>query len=535
MGTAAVVRWLRADARDVVRVVPRRRPGPVEAAGLRPGIVCWEARLSRRRLVPLLRRQLLLALGVAAALELAAIAAGGGGRPAVLVAPALLAVLGVRWGLRTRPGLLATARVLDRDLALAARTATAVELGVDGRPPGVLPARVVVEASAGITEGLGRARAVARGAPAEWAALLGAAAVVGLLLGVPPGMRPGTPPPWPGRPGSGAAAQPAGSVGAGLSLIAPSPGRREPRRSQTTLRLAADRRPETAATHHGASPAPAQPAGMRARLSAAATLRESRAGAAGASPPAGRGGRSPRSSAPPLATRKGAGTAAARGRAGTAPGRGGAGHAQAGSTAAARRVPALPTPDTAARRGRPRGVRGSPGRGSRTAGRSATRPRRSGSGHPPSRRVTGRGAARSSAAGAGHALTAAGAGRRARPGAGGHPDAAPGGAGPAGRSPGGAGRGHRRPPRLQAGGRHLSIPPGYATSRGDRSAAGAAAARRSGGGTGPPRSAPAAAAAGPGGRSLPYIPPTANLVPAPDQPLLIRYFSVARWLLTTAW
>jgi len=185
MSVAAVARWLRADAPDVLRVVPAGCAPSVHAGGLDDGLRRWSDRLQRVRLVAVARRYLLLALGLAVGLELLALASGATERALWLVGPALVMLAGIGWGWRARPRAAAVARLLDRELSLAALVATAVEVGARVRRPAGMSARVVEDATATVARTLQGARPIGRRAPAEWTLVVVAAACLALLLAAP--------------------------------------------------------------------------------------------------------------------------------------------------------------------------------------------------------------------------------------------------------------------------------------------------------------------------------------------------------------
>ena len=184
-----VTRWLRSDLDDVVRVVPRRgADGPRRAIPLSAGLGGWERRFLRARTGVLLRRQLLLALGIAAALELLGTLTGASDRILWLAVPAAVALLGALLGLHRAPTPEHAALLLDRQLGLAERLTTALELGDSARedqsPFGAL---VLAEADAAVGRSLATSRASAPSAHREWLAILAGAAVVAGLLAIPAG------------------------------------------------------------------------------------------------------------------------------------------------------------------------------------------------------------------------------------------------------------------------------------------------------------------------------------------------------------
>lgn len=285
-GPVAVIRWLRTDARDVVGVEPigpSRRPNEDEVtpgsrsttadgSTRRPGVLTdgllrWRRRVLHRRIVALIRRQLLLALGLGALLELIALVAGAPDRAVWLIAPAIVALCGVLAGLWQPIAVTDVALLLDRELALAECLGTAVELeplpGSEPQPFGRtgwtrLSAIVVEEAGATVSRSLDGARATLKPATAEWGSMLGLAAVLALLVALPSSA-------LGARPSSLLAR--AGTAGAGRHARA-STGTIVKRR-QARAATASRRHPTTAArgvTHRARSPASAVPAGVASAL-----------------------------------------------------------------------------------------------------------------------------------------------------------------------------------------------------------------------------------------------------------------------------
>jgi hypothetical protein len=181
-------RWLRADLRDVVRVVPAQggsRRAQAHAGGLQEDLARWSGRLARRRAIALVRRYFLVAIAIVVAAEIVAILVAHGHRPVWLIAPLLLALAGgvvALWqGVPARD----TARILDDALKLHQRLETALELR-DTRPRlDGLAALVVDEADAAADESLETARAAGRRSRAEWSWLLAGVAALAISLAVP--------------------------------------------------------------------------------------------------------------------------------------------------------------------------------------------------------------------------------------------------------------------------------------------------------------------------------------------------------------
>lgn len=495
--SATAARWLRADARDVLRVQPvestpalapaRPERGATRASSstLLAGLGVWRARLSRRRALVVVRRRLLVALGLGVALELIGLAAGAGtqARATWLIAPALLAVGGVVAALRERPRVAEVARLLDHELGLAERVGTALELESQApRPDSVggvgLPALVDAEAAAAVSRSLGGAHAVLAPAWAERSSL-GALAVALALLLVLPTSGAGV------RRGSAANQRPVPVAKAGAHAAVGSGAKRSPastRRSAAAQSSGGRRAP----LHFGSAPAPAGAGRELAR-----------------GPSSGK----PSASAPHQLAKAGSGEVAPRAGASA-----GQSAASAGASAAARSS-------------------GAPG------GRA------------------GRGA--SSAGGSGRAGASRGAGAAAsgaRPGAG--ASNAPGKAGAAAgaSSPAGAFRGRHAPPggesaggargstaqplhppaaKLGIAGAGLPIQPGYTPSR--SASGGAGSGPPLAGGLGPARGANVRGAAGSGGASFPYIPPTPSATTSFDDGLLLSYFAPFSPLPSATW
>jgi hypothetical protein len=181
MSTA--LRWARADALDVVEVIPRRRARralPASSTFVRR-LDRWRARIARQRAIVVVRRHLLVLAVLVVAAEIVVLATGNGHRPAWLIAPLLLALVdGAVVMARGIPADRA-AHMLDADLGLHDRVGTALELQAAASAPSGLGALVVDEANTALDDSLGSARAVGRASRAEWGWLL---AVVAALVAV---------------------------------------------------------------------------------------------------------------------------------------------------------------------------------------------------------------------------------------------------------------------------------------------------------------------------------------------------------------
>jgi hypothetical protein len=184
-GAARGLRWLRADLGDVVDL--RRRSAAAQAPPdpeLRAGLDRWSGRLSRSRAYVVARRWLLAGLVVAIVPGLVILAAGAG-RPWWLIAVVLIGPLAGVVALTRRPSPLRTARLLDRDLGLADRLTTGLELQAAGAPPTGLGGLVVDEAAAALGGSFGGVRAVGRRSSRELAWLLVAALALALVIALP--------------------------------------------------------------------------------------------------------------------------------------------------------------------------------------------------------------------------------------------------------------------------------------------------------------------------------------------------------------
>ncbi|HUY98446.1 MAG TPA: hypothetical protein VMW47_12665 [Verrucomicrobiae bacterium] len=192
MSVAVVARWLRADPRDVVQVVPTGSGAHDRAAtpaGVADELGQWCRGLHRIRLIVLIRRHLIVALLLALTLEVVALGLGAPSPELYPVGATVLLLLGSIRGWRARPTLSATARLLDREFQLSARVSTAVEITAGGEPPRGLSRRVVAEAGQLLGTTVRTGRPALRRAPAEWTAAAGAAIALVLLLAVTHGVQ----------------------------------------------------------------------------------------------------------------------------------------------------------------------------------------------------------------------------------------------------------------------------------------------------------------------------------------------------------
>ena len=193
-GAQSAVRWVAADARDVARIHGSSAgpavafPDDVSVATVEGGLARWQRRVERRRLLAVGRRGALLGVAAACLLQLGALASGNDGSGLWLLPAALPAVAAVAFGLAHRTSPAAAARLLDRDLALAAGVSTALELetsaerAASGRGLGAL---VLADVRGAIGRSLPGARARLQPRRRETALLAALVAALAALLLVP--------------------------------------------------------------------------------------------------------------------------------------------------------------------------------------------------------------------------------------------------------------------------------------------------------------------------------------------------------------
>jgi hypothetical protein len=270
-----VGRWLTADARDVVAVVPRRSPeAHAPSGGLATSVERWRQAFARTRWLVVVRRALLCAVALAAVLLAAGVPTG-----VVVGAPLFAGVAVALWAAaRSRVDGARAAWLLDRRLGLREQVGTAWELREDA--PGPLAPQVVARGAALAGDAGVRYRARPRRARGEWAALgVACAAVVALALIGSGGSSPGSPGPRAAVGGGAGAAAPGRAGTPGATTAAPT----------ATAPLGATTTPGTATT--GAPPSTATtPSGGAARAGAVAGTIAVRQRSATAGP--GRGGSS---------------------------------------------------------------------------------------------------------------------------------------------------------------------------------------------------------------------------------------------------
>jgi hypothetical protein len=497
--SAEVARWLRADARDVVRVEPvpgapgaAATPAPAGTAEtgaqsppLDDGLARWRRRVARRRMAAVIRRQLVLALALGVVLEVIALVAGTStpARAWWLLAPLLLGLAAVAAGARRGPRTGEIARLLDRDLALAERLDTALEL--ESRPGSEtgLAAMVIAEATAAASASLPAARAALTPAPREWGALPVLAVVLAALLVVPArssvvhrsaanprGAAPGAAAKGraPSAPGHAHVATPPASASQ------PGAGHRPPPLVLGQAQTSAGQNRELAQGPSAGKPSRGAPPGQLARAGNGASAPNANAGAgqSGASATGGLGGQAGRASGGQASRSSGSAGPARPGGASV----GGFGSASRPAAGAQAGVAAPNSP-------------GAPGAAKTSAGRGASGSRR-----------------------------------------------APGGGETAGSGRGSTGeRRHGPPSKLGTAAAGLPIQSGYTPSRSSHGSASTGNSATSGGGSGPGRVAKAGVGSGSSAGTFPYIPPTPSSAAPLDEPLLLSYFSSYSWLTATSW
>lgn len=506
MTLARFRRWLRSDVGEVVTIVPIANPDrSAPAIGLAAGLRGWRRRILRARAVVLVSRQLVLALGIAIVLELLGALTGAGSRAVWLALPAALATLGVLAGLRQRPQPRDTALLLDRQLGLAERLTTALELGSAAAAMGPLGTVLRSEADLAIGASLAGARARARFSRNELLAILASVALLAVLLVLPDHSHAGQTRSIGGPEGvQSAGGRTGGKAGKGVSGSQHVPARRGSAiRTRTRTQAAA----QTQTTHvrpaagaHG-GPGAGHPTSTQGAPSTAqpgkgeADLHGSQASARGAQ--AGIGSAAKRSG-----QRASAGAAAGGAQhhasTGSGPRSAHGGRNGSGSAATSSTLPSSGSQRSASARhaassgaGRPPGGRASSGH----PGQGALRSPHSSSGAAP------RGAAGSPAA-----KTGAGAARGARPSS-----------------------QSTIPTAARGGTATLPIQAGWAAGHGQRGST-APAGAHAGGGGGRGQAQGISSAAASTRASFPFIPLLADEVPGSELDLLLGYFGASSGL-----
>jgi hypothetical protein len=187
-GAPAALRWIAADARDVARIGrawPARPAVAVET--IARGVRRWQYRVERRRLLALMRRAALVGLGAACAMQIGALATGNSGAGVWLIPGTVLAALVLAIGITKPTSAASAARLLDRDLGLGARVATALELETSKglATPRGLAALALADGRAALAASFGAARARLQPRRGELALLAALVAGFAVLLLVP--------------------------------------------------------------------------------------------------------------------------------------------------------------------------------------------------------------------------------------------------------------------------------------------------------------------------------------------------------------
>ena len=178
-----VARWLVVDARDVARIARARprTPGAVHSIGA--GLASWQRSIERLRLIAVARRGAIVGLLAACLLQAAAVVSGHAGLGPWLWPALVLAMLVPVPGILRRTSPSVAARLLDRDLGLAAGVTTALELEREEGTPTGLAGLVLADGRAALARSRTDARARLRPGHRESGLLAGLAlALAGLLL-----------------------------------------------------------------------------------------------------------------------------------------------------------------------------------------------------------------------------------------------------------------------------------------------------------------------------------------------------------------
>jgi hypothetical protein len=180
-----VWRWPAADPRDVVDLAGARELGePAQGASLGEELRRWRGIVARRRLAVLARRHAVVALGLAALLEIAA-QLGAFPQWVVVAVPLALFLVSVTFFALRGPSPFELARLLDDKLGLNDRLATALE--IEARADGArspLERRTVADAAALLAAGREDWHASAAPAGREGWALVGTAAAIAVVVGI---------------------------------------------------------------------------------------------------------------------------------------------------------------------------------------------------------------------------------------------------------------------------------------------------------------------------------------------------------------
>jgi hypothetical protein len=186
-GAPAVLRWIAADARDVARIDRTHVRPAVAVETIAGGVRRWQHRVERRRRLALMRRAALVGLGAACVMQIGALATGSSGTGAWLIPGALLAAVALAIGIAHPTRASSAARLLDRDLGLGAKVATALELeNSQGlAAPRGLAALALADGRAALVASLALARARVQPRRGELALLAALVAGFVVLLLVP--------------------------------------------------------------------------------------------------------------------------------------------------------------------------------------------------------------------------------------------------------------------------------------------------------------------------------------------------------------
>ena len=178
-----VARWLIADARDVAQIGPARPRASGAVHSIAAGLASWQSSIERLRLIAVVRRAAIVGLLAACLLQAAAVGGGRGGVGPWLWPALVLALLVPVPGILRRTSPAVAARMLDRDLGLAAGVTTALELEREAGTPTGLAGLVLADGRAALTLSGAGARARLRPRRRESGVLAGLAlALAGLLL-----------------------------------------------------------------------------------------------------------------------------------------------------------------------------------------------------------------------------------------------------------------------------------------------------------------------------------------------------------------
>ncbi len=467
--------WLRADAREVVRLSGSGRSRGVECgpdiaapAAVGEGLERWRRRVERRRRVAALRRAAIVAFAVA--VVLAALVALDVLPLAVAIPvelPALAAAVVV--ALRRGESVAGAAHLLDGRLRLYDRLGTALEIERRGAEQTVLERRAVADAAALLAAGEGDWRADPAPAPHEWGALAALLVALALVIGVGAATQ--------GSGGSATTAERGGGPGGGAAGEAGKQGGRQPKAPP------AARQGEP----NGQSP-------QRQENPPSSGFKQLPA-PPGATPGTVRGGRAPGASGQ------------AKGARGTAGGKGAGGAGRGGGEAGAPGQGSQPTRSEGASKGSPRGA-AAPGDGPRSSAgspRNGATPRAGNKPGNPATATQGQGTAK-----------------------GGAPTGTPN----AGGAPGSEKRGNAAPVEGRRT-RNVKLQPGYAPLPAGRGGTGTRFGKSQGGG-GRGRGGQVGGGTG-GSGALAFVPASGGAVPGPAADLQRSYLTALAFVEGLPW